>query len=147
VSRKDKKPAIAVALPKAERKPRVAGDGENSDSKHPIWCLGLMDFDGPWPWTIDATTMREIHSKLVAFERMTWAAISGHRHHFLTSTSLCKAAKDRLIAIKLDDAVDRIYSLALSGVERLIGIRLGREFHFLWWDPRHEVCPSQKKNT
>ena len=31
--------------------------------------------------------------------------------------------------------------------ERAWCVRNEREFHFLWWDPHHQACPSTKKNT
>lgn len=103
---KQKKPAIAVSLSNPRREPRVAADAENSAAKHPIWCLAQMDLEGPWPWEIDALKLREIHTKLCQFEKMTWGAIAGNRHHFLSVESVCKKAKDRLVELKLDDAAD-----------------------------------------
>jgi hypothetical protein len=106
-----------------------------------------MDLDGPWHWNLSAATLREIHAKLSSFETMTWGAISGHRHHYLATTSVCKKAMNRLQQLKQDDAADLLFSFALSGRNRLVGIRAGREFRILWWDPGHEVSPWQKPHT
>lgn len=35
----------------------------------------------------------------------------------------------------------------LSGTQRLYGFLSNNEFHIVWWDPAHEVWPSQKKHT
>ena len=130
-----------------KREPRLAIDADNSSKGSPIWRFGILDFDGKWHWNLDAATLRNVRDKLVSFESMTWAEIAGKRHHYLSSASVSKAAMDRLEEIQQDDAADLLFSLACAGLERLIGIRAGREFRLLWWDPGHEVCPSSKKNT
>jgi hypothetical protein len=130
-----------------KREPRLAIDAENSSKGSPIWRFGILDFDGEWHWNLDAATLRNVRDKLVGFESMTWAEIEGKRHHYLSAGSVSKTALDRLEEIRQDDAADLLFSLACSGPERLIGIRAGREFRLLWWDPEHEVCPSSKKNT
>jgi len=42
---------------------------------------------------------------------------------------------------------ERIARIAVQGKERLWGLRFENEFHVIWWDPEHEVWPSQKKHT
>lgn len=106
-----------------------------------------MDLDGPWRWNLSGETFRDIRNKLACFETMTWGAIVGKRHHFLSAESVCKEAMTRLQELKQDDAADLLFSFALSGQNRLIGIRTGREFRVLWWDPDHAVSPSEKKRT
>ncbi len=143
----EKKPLIGVDLPNPKRQPRVPADNENSDASYPIWRLHLMDIDGPWHWNLDAAKLREIRDKLAKFETMRWAEINGKRNHFLSAESVSKEAVDRLIELQQDDAQDLLYSLSFSGEERLVGIRCGREFRILWWDPEHQVCPSHLKHT
>lgn len=144
---KSKTPVVAVKIANPKREPRVAVDGENSQTKYPIWCVAQMDFEGPWPWTVSAQKLREIHGKLADFEKMLWSAISGTQNHFLSVESVNKKALKRLQELGHDDAADLLYSLRLSGKERVVGIRAGREFRILWWDPEHDVCPSSLKHT
>jgi hypothetical protein len=55
-------------------------------------------------------------------------------------------ARDRLEAIGLADQT-RISRLRLGGTERLYGFLLGNVFHVVWWDPRHEIWPSELRHT
>jgi len=142
-----KTPVVAVAIRNPRREPRVAVDATNSDASYPIWRVSLMDLDGPWPWSLPAAKLQDIQQKLSTFEGMTWAEIVGPRHHTLSTQSVCKKARDRLVELNQDDAADLLFSFAFSGKERLVGIRTGREFRILWWDQLHEVCPSTKKHT
>jgi len=93
-----------------------------------------------------ATDLFDVLDKLTAFESMTWAAILGTDHHEILVGSLCKEAQDRLATLKLDD-LDTVLSLRLTALERVIGYRQDGAVYLLWWDPRHEVCPSNLKYT
>jgi hypothetical protein len=52
----------------------------------------------------------------------------------------------RLDAIGLADQT-KISVLRLGGLPRLYGFRDGNVFHVVWWDPEHEIWPSEKKHT
>ena len=41
----------------------------------------------------------------------------------------------------------RLVLRRISGPGRVWGIREEHVLDLLWWDPRHEVCPSPKKHT
>jgi len=45
----------------------------------------------------------------------------------------------------MDDAVEDLFSLRLTGKKRLWGIRDRHVFKVFWWDPEHGVCPSELK--
>lgn len=111
-------------------------------SAYPSWQFHLLDFDGPYcPKSIHGQLLLEIHSKLKEFESMTWADIEGKRHHFVTYESLSDVAKQRLKDIGMDD-LEQLFSLRLTGKQRIYGPRIGPVLKVLWWDPRHEACPS-----
>jgi hypothetical protein len=55
-------------------------------------------------------------------------------------------AQDRLEDLRRADQTT-ISALRISGERRLWGFRVGNIFHVIWWDPHHEVWPSEKKNT
>lgn len=80
---------------------------------------------------------------------MTWDAIvvtAKKFNHAVSCDSLCKSAKNRLQELELDD-LDELVSLRVSSKKRIWAIRQGQHCLLLWWDPDHEVCPSEKKNT
>ena len=113
-----------------------------------MWRFGSVDFDGPFGWIEcrPRAKLREVIQKLGKFESMTWQQIEGARCHFIGIESLSKQAQDRLRELGQDD-VDELFSLRLSGAERVFGIRDRWIFRILWWDPDHRVCPSVLSNT
>lgn len=106
-----------------------------------------MDFEGPFGChVLTGQDAREIQRKLGAFEGMTWSDIERAGSHNVAIDKLSKPARDRLTEIKQDD-LDELFSLRLSGKERIWGIRDRSVLRLLWWDPEHAVCPSTKKHT
>ena len=85
---------------------------------------------------------------------MTWDEIKKQthdkgksKHHLLSIDSLSKDAFERLKAKQLEEESDSIFSFALQNKLRVVGIREGRYFHVIWYDPEHKICPATKKNT
>lgn len=112
------------------------------------WHLGTLDRKGPYGWhNVDVDTMwRRIHCKLSAIESLTWSELASQGSHAVPVADLCKDARTRLSDIQQDD-LDDLYSLRLSGKERIWGIRDRHVLKVIWWDPNHEVCVSKKKHT
>ncbi len=104
-----------------------------------------MEQVGPFGWgVLQRDKILEIAGKLAEFEKLTWheiLVISKKRNHSVLVSKLCSEARKRLAAILQDD-IDEIVSLRLSGKERVWGIRQAGVFKVLWWDPKHQVCPS-----
>jgi hypothetical protein len=148
-----KKKASWRESPDGGKNPKFGGVPENSHTQYPCWQLGRMDFGGPWSWHgISAKAAAiEIHSKLRNFESMTWAEIlkaaggrsNGNNSHNVPIENLDKSARDRLEELGQGD-IDELFSLRLAGKERVWGIKIGSLVKILWYDPKHEVCPSLK---
>ncbi|MBF0261131.1 MAG: hypothetical protein HQL97_04715 [Magnetococcales bacterium] len=105
--------------------------------------------DGPFGWDAPIEGLHpllHVLPKLKELETMFWYEIAGNRHHAIQIDSLSHAAKQRLNELRLDD-VDEVFSFALTGRQRLVGIRDRNVFRVLWWDPDHQVCISHKKGT
>lgn len=141
----------AICAEAKAKKPRVAPDNFSASIKtqKPSWQIAIMDFEGDWGWhKVNPEQFKSIQEKLKSFESMTWGEIEKKRikggsqqNHTMSPTKICKEAYNRLVEIQLDD-IDSLYSLRLSGVNRLWGIR--REngvFKILWWDPEHSIYP------
>ncbi|MBE3069939.1 MAG: hypothetical protein IMZ55_05305 [Acidobacteria bacterium] len=60
--------------------------------------------------------------------------------------NLIHEAQRRLVEIKVDDR-DELLRLRFGGTQRLWGVRAGRFFLALWWDPQHTICPSNLRHT
>ena len=103
------------------------------------WCCKKIDVKTLWGF---------LYKKIKAFESMTWSEIyqDKDKNHDVKKEDLSKDAQKRLIKIRQDD-VDLLFTLHLSGMRRIWGIRDGRALKILWYDPEHEVCISSKRHT
>jgi hypothetical protein len=90
--------------------------------------------------------LHQILDKLKSFENSTWPEIERHGSHTVGVHKIIREAQRRLYDLKLDDT-DELYSLRLTGTERLWGLRQNDVFSLLWWDPNHEICPSELRHT
>ena len=109
-----------------------------------------MELASCYGWqNIDGEKLKEIQTKLSNYESRTWLEIlvdSKKQNHTVPINELSKLARERLTEMKLDD-LDELTSLRLSGTERIWGKVNQGVMELLWWDPNHEVYPTQKKNT
>lgn len=154
-------PKQAFVLPQSESV-RQAEDPENSDRQTVAWRISEFDYGGLWG---DAALNKCDLQDLVRgwghhFETQKWGDLlgasggkkSGNNHHPIKVEHLSKPAKKRLEDISKDDLVESIFSFRVSSTVRLYGVRDGRVFNVLWYDPWHgdpkkAVCPSKKRNT
>lgn len=117
------------------------------DGMQPIWSYVLLDIGGRWCWgSMDARTLVSVLTKLKSFERMNWQELRNDGSHSVPTFNLIKDARDRLEQLHLDD-YDEIYSLRLTGTQRIYGIKDGGVIRILWWDPIHEIYHVEKKGT
>jgi hypothetical protein len=135
--------------PAAKKTVRIGVDPTTYQQERPVWKIDWFDAEGPWGrhGMPEAQIWADIFPKLKNFESMTWAQIISNKHinHSVSAASLVKAARDRILALKLD--IDELFRFRLTGVQRLWGIRDRSTFRILWWDPNHSICPSTLKHT
>lgn len=121
----------------------------------PIWRFDMIDRDGKFAFDLlrQDFNHQEVLRKLMEYGNMTWDEIGKQqhdksrktKHHFLKLESLSKDATDRIKEKHFGEDTDAIYSFAFQNLLRIIGIRRGAEFHIVWYDPKHEFCPSTNK--
>ena len=138
----------------AHKKKVVAIDRSHSTiTDKPIWRFDLIDREGAFAFDLARSDFshKEILQKLMDYGEMTWAEIDRQqhdkgksKHHYLDYSSLSAAAIRRIQERHFEEQVDAIYSFALRNMLRIIGFRQGAEFHVVWYDCRHEFCPSKK---
>lgn len=141
-ARKVKQPAFAKKARRTERP-------ESTERETITWRVSLLRRSGNWGWNDiqNAVLWNSVFVKMSNFESMTWAQIKrGVRNHSIARSKLCRNAQKELDDQHLDD-IEELFQLGLSGTERIWGVRIGRVFQILWWDPDHTVCPSTKKYT
>jgi len=134
--------------PSSKKSPRGAEKVTPIENQPIVWRVGVLDKDGPWSWesTSLAESWVEMHSKMKDLESMTFGGVMKAGSHPIPCSRLIPDAQKRLREINQND-LDELFSLRLSGKQRIWGIRDRNVFKILWWDPNHEVCPSQKKHT
>lgn len=140
-------PKVAVAPDKRTGNPASLLPGGSNSHERLCWRFEHVDHDGPWGF--DDTAMAEILVKMRDCERMTLRELRNTSDLFVeydVPGGLCKTALDRLAVLGWDD-MTAIQRLRFMGKQRLYGFLDGNIFHVLWWDPEHQVYPSQKRHT
>jgi hypothetical protein len=142
--------------PKWEREPspskiaKFASNPDGYNDRNPAWRISKIEMVDPFGWhNLNAQEIKDIQTKLSEFESMTWNEISVQgkkQHHSVTIDQLSKEAQTRLKEKNIVD-IDELFSLRLSGQQRVWGILEQGILNLLWWDPNHQVCPSNKKHT
>ena len=112
------------------------------------WGVASAELDGKWGWEDVEVKLLffDIISKLQNFETMNWSSVEATGSHFVSFDQLCDDAQTRLTELQKED-ISELFSLRLTGKRRIWGHRDRACLNLLWWDPKHEVCPSQKKHT
>jgi len=137
-------------------KKNIAGQRKSTDNKRPVWIFTNVDMAGKFAFDIHRDDFQhlEVMEKMICYSNMTWGEIKQQthhdgksKHHHLQYKALSKKSQERLTAKGLEEAIDALFSFALNGTLRIIGIREEERFKVLWYDPKHEVCPSHKKHT
>ena len=113
-----------------------------------VWKMTKIDDNSQWGWNHITCPdfLKKIWEKMRNFETMTWAEILGASHHAIAVKDLIGPAQRRLKELQQDDA-ETLISFHITGQQRIWAIRSGQDAFLLWWDPNHEICPSQKKHT
>ena len=110
----------------------------NFEKQKISWQIGSMDIfpESPWGWKeISKEKLWDnLFPKLQAFETMTWSELGENGSHSVSFDSLIPKAQKRLEDLKIDD-IDELYSLRLTGKERIWGVRDRNILKLLWWDP------------
>ncbi|MCY4673128.1 MAG: hypothetical protein OXD43_05065 [Bacteroidetes bacterium] len=118
------------------------------------WSLSVVDVSSRWGLTADVLEEKwcpknGLLKALVSRETMTWAQVAnqvggpnrGTNSHHVPTSKILGEARELLEKSLLYD-LDEIYSLRIKGQERFYGIIQDYVLYILWYDPKHEICPS-----
>lgn len=138
-------PSFAAAVHRPDRQPRVGVD-VSFWSAHPCWSFSHLDLVAPFGgWIhLQQSDLDELLARFKHWETMTWDQILvlGKKHNHTIKVSACSSpAQARLRFLRLDD-ISELISLRVNSRARVFGILDRGVLKLLWWDPRHEVCPS-----
>lgn len=151
---KKKTPALSQQ-PSGAKIPIVKENPEFYKNLKPTWSFCRCDKEhDSWSICKCEDLWNKVIGKLGDLESQTWAEImqsAGHRrhgtnNHHIAVEELAKEAQQRLVQLHLDQ-LETVFSIALDGKTRIIGILEGSVFKLLWWDPDHEVCASTKRHS
>lgn len=137
--------------PSSQKNIRTLERPESTNSQTIAWHFGIIDCEHQ-KWgckLIDQETLWNIiFKKIIDFETRTWGNIENDKkkNHYVPVNEICPMAKKRLKELKQED-IDNLFVIHFNNKNCLWGIREGRVFKILWWDPLHEVRFSEKKNT
>lgn len=118
----------------------------------PTWLLASAEKDGPWSWRkITSTQLDAVHERLASLEERSWTEIlfgkgSGKQNHLVNIDRITAEAQARLQEIGQSD-VEQLVSLRVQARLRVWGILSGNAMRVIWWDPQHEICPSELRKT
>lgn len=152
------KERIPIQGPRAEdggsraKSPRA---GENPSSVYAMrvsWTCESPDCTDAWSWGVHRQWAQEdweriIAPKLEQWSKLTWGEIdrfssdSGHKmHHNMDTAVICDEAQYRLIEI--EKFSDVIFRFRLGNRRRLWGQRIVDNFEIIWFDPTHQIYPT-----
>ena len=146
---KGKKPTFGANVGNWQKDARGASRADAIATKPFCWRFSDPDMNGPWGWEKASVgeILGEIIPKLHDYESMTWAAMDGASgSHSIELDKLCKEAQERLSELGRGEQ-GQLFSLRITGERRVWGVKDVAILRVLWWDPKHEVCPSIKKHT
>lgn len=117
---------------------------EIPESKKPIrFCFRSFDkdfcvSDGDW----QGIPFEDVAHRLKSYSTRTWGQIEQNtkRDHPISINKIISKAQTRLRTLNLDD-YEQLWSFHLEARWRVWGIREGRFFRVLWWDPEHLIYP------
>lgn len=140
-----KKRAVIKAHPASGKSPKITQAPREDGSIF----FSFLRFDGQHKWSetqeLPTQDVWEIGEKLKCFEQMQWKHLAADQqyHHSVPFYKLRKEAQEIAANMGIDD-YEQIWSLRLTGKQRLWGVRDKGYFLAIWWDPDHCICPSIK---
>ena len=130
-----------VKLPKTVVEPQLYND------RKAAWHVSRLRLANPYGWhELPLERIQYIQEKLAHFEKKTWNEIfvieKKHNHAVSVADLRCPLAKSWMRKNMPDQ--DFLWTLRLSGPERVWGIYSQGVYQLLFWDPEHNILPTQK---
>jgi hypothetical protein len=152
---KKAKPRPTPATPSRKETPRTLPDkglpGSANSHERICWRFTHVDNGGPWGFSsVDGSALAEILGHLKKFESMTLNEVFHNGGYPGKDYDVDAIPNTRVLAcleaLGLADQT-KIWVLRCGGKPRLYGFLLSNVFHVVFWDPEHEIWPSQLKHT
>lgn len=131
---------------------RLGADPGSIFQMHMKWSCDDPDCGGEWSWGTPRQWRSEdwenvIRPKLNEWAKLLWREIdqfssdSNHKmHHLMLTDDIVTEAQSRMVEIEKFE--DQIFRFRLGNKRRLWGHRVVNEFQIIWYDPNHEIYPT-----
>jgi len=144
--RQIKKQVKFGATPSLKKEP-VFTQGFSFNDHRPSWRVNRLQLIDPYGWhELSLHQIRYIQGKLVEFERKTWNEIlvfaKKQNHSVPVSGLKCPRARKWMRENMPDQ--EELWSLRLSGAERIWGVYSEGVFNLIFWDPEHLIWESER---
>ena len=133
-----------------KEQPKLLRESFHLNEKYFCWTLKncFWQHEG-WKDCKDLAFFAEhIISKLQEYEKQTWQEIlnasggksegHGNNNHFINAVELPRNEKREFIKFGYMEKYEKVFSLRLTGQERLIGVVDLNIFNVLWYDSSHK---------
>ena len=152
-----KQPRTTLRSSAIDRQPKTLSrrTDDHGHSK-PLFSFHHADDKGSTPCAFapQSEEAKGLIEFICEMSKLTWREIrvqtaDGHkRHHSQPVDKISRVARARLAARHLDEIIpDDLFRFRVSGKKRLWGFVSDDVFHALWWDPDHNVYPTEPMNT
>ena len=154
MAKKDKRVKCIESV-NSSKTPKLVENPQSYLRKSPVWSFKIVD-NGYTKWGLKHVEdiNETIVEKLKSYEGMTWDEIlkatggkktgNGNNSHYESISSLITEAQKRWSDLKLDE-YDQVFSLRLTGAQRLYGLLQDGIFEIIWFDPIHEIYNSKRR--
>ena len=147
MSPRDKRRPVLGAKVSADQVPRRKVAPAPPPAGTLVVQFGRFDVDGPWCLSkITPEDHRNLLTRIGEIETMTVQQVFGTGNtgtDYEVAKMPTPVALRRLTELDIEDQ-ERICQLRITKQQRLFGIRHDERFYALWWDPLHEIWPTNK---
>jgi hypothetical protein len=129
-------------IPSGDKTPKIASEPSFYDDRKAAWRISKIQISSPYGWhELTAPEVAEIKEKLGTFEKNTWRELfvrDARLNHCIPSNELkCPIAR-KWMTINMPDQ-PYLWTLRLSGAERVWGILSEGAYQIVFWDPQHLI--------
>jgi hypothetical protein len=143
---KEKKVAFG-AVPPGDKKPAIAADPISYLHLKASWRVRHVQMATPYGWReLSPEQIVYVQSKLSAFESMTWKEIfvdAKKQNHAIEVGDL-KCDKARKWMESNMKGQPTLWTLRFTGKQRVWGIFSEGAYQIVFWDPEHQICPTDQ---
>lgn len=138
------------ARPRAPKNAQITPEDTSYNHIYACWRIKQIQLVDPYGWhALNPGQVEYVRNKLSEFEAKNWNQIfvdeKKRNHPIQVADFDCPEARQWMRRNLPDE--DTLWTLRLSGPERVWGIFRGGAFHLLFWDPQHRIKVTDKRGT